>query len=147
MKLLFKNITIIFIMSIMIISFSAFKSFGQDSLNINVSNIKKNRGKIIVEIYNSKSSWLKSPYRKLILSTNQDIQTASFQVPYGKYAITVYQDLNVNGETDMNFLGIPKEPVGFGNNYKPFGEPKFESALIEFKATSKLQEIKLYKVF
>lgn len=131
----------------MIISFSAFKSFGQDSLNINVSNIKKNRGKIIVEIYNSKSSWLKSPYRKLILSTNQDVQTASFQVPYGKYAITVYQDLNVNGETDMNFLGIPKEPVGFGNNYKPFGEPKFESALIEFKATSKLQEIKLYKVF
>ncbi len=83
----------------------------------------------------------------MVLSTDQDIQTASFQVPYGKYAITVYQDLNVNGETDINFLGIPKEPVGFGNNYKPFGEPKFESALIEFKATSKLQKIKLYKVF
>ncbi|MEJ7666133.1 MAG: DUF2141 domain-containing protein [Hymenobacter sp.] len=31
----------------------------------------------------------------------------------------------------MNFLQIPKEPVGFGNNYKPFGEPKFESALID----------------
>jgi uncharacterized protein (DUF2141 family) len=131
----------------MVISFSAFKSFGQDSLNINVSNIKKNSGKIIVEIYNDKSSWLKTPYRKLVLSTNQDIQTASFQVPYGKYAITIYQDVNVNGETDMNFLGIPKEPVGFGNNYKPFGQPKFESALIEFKATSKLQKIKLYKVF
>lgn len=147
MKLLFKSITNIFTISIMVISFTAFKSFGQDSLNIKISNIKKNSGKIIVEIYNSKSSWLKTPYRKLVLSTNQDIQTASFQVPYGKYAITVYQDLNVNGEADMNFLGIPKEPVGFGNNYKPFGEPKFESALIEFKATSEPQKIKLFKVF
>ncbi|MDQ3534583.1 MAG: DUF2141 domain-containing protein [Bacteroidota bacterium] len=147
MKLTFKSIAIIFTITIIVLSFTAFKSFGQDSLNINVSNIKKNSGKIIVEIFNSKSSWLKTPYRKLELSTNQDIQTASFQVPYGKYAITVYQDLNVNGEADMNFIGIPKEPVGFGNNYKPFGEPKFESALIEYKATSKLQEIKLYKVF
>jgi uncharacterized protein (DUF2141 family) len=29
---------------------------------------------------------------------------------------------------------IPKEPVGFGNNYKPFGKPKFEPASIEYKA-------------
>jgi uncharacterized protein (DUF2141 family) len=47
----------------------------------------------------------------------------------------------------MNFLCIPKEPVGFGNNYKPFGEPKFKSALIEFNATARSQEIELYEVF
>lgn len=127
--------------------FTAFQSFGQESLDIKISNVKKNSGKIVVEIYNSKTSWLKSPYQKLELPSNQDVQTASFQVPYGKYAITIYQDINGNGETDMNFLGIPKEPVGFGNNHKPFGEPKFESALIEFKATSKPLEIKLFKVF
>ncbi|MBC8110918.1 MAG: DUF2141 domain-containing protein [Verrucomicrobia bacterium] len=110
-------------------------------------NIQKNRGKIVVEIYNNKTIWLKSPFKKIVLPSSQDVQTASFQVPYGKYAITVYQDLNDNGEADMNFLGIPKEFVGFGNNYKPFGEPKFESASTEFNATSKPQEIKLYKVF
>ena len=131
----------------MVIAFSASKSFGQGTLEIKITNIKKNSGKIIVEIYSSKSSWLKTPYKKLVLSTNQDFQTVSFNIPYGKYAITIYQDMNGNGETDMNFLGIPKEPVGFGNNYKPFGEPKFEKALIEFKANSKPPEIKLYKVF
>jgi uncharacterized protein (DUF2141 family) len=47
----------------------------------------------------------------------------------------------------MNFIGISKEPIGFGNNYKPFGEPKFESCAIEFKANSKPQEINLYEVF
>lgn len=140
-----KSLIAILILTIM--SFTAFSSFGQESLDIKISNVRKNSGKIIVEIYNSKTSWLKSPYQKLELSSNQDVQTASFQVPYGKYAITIYQDINGNGETDMNFLGIPKEPVGFGNNYKPFGEPKFESALVEFNATSKPQEIKLFKVF
>jgi len=141
-----KNLSIILLLIIMAITVTTSKSFGQESLDIKISSIKKNSGNVVVEIYNNKTSWLKTPYQKMVLSSNLDVQTASFKVPYGKYAITIYQDLNDNGEADMNFLGIPKELVGFGNNYKPFGEPKFESCLIEFKANSKLQEIKLYKV-
>jgi len=142
-----KNLSIILLLIIMAITVTTSQSFGQESLDIKISNIKKNTGNVVVEIYNNKTSWLKTPYQKLVLSSKQDVQTASFKVPYGKYAITIYQDLNDNGEADMNFLGIPKELVGFGNNYKPFGEPKFESCLIEFTATSKPEEIRLYKVF
>lgn len=145
MKLI-KIISISLVFSMAIISILAFTASSQELLNIKISNIKKNGGKVIVEIYNSKSNWLKKPYQKVELTPNYSIQTASFKVPYGKYAVTVYQDLNNNGETDMNFLGIPKELVGFGNNYKPFGEPKFKSALINFDVTFKQQEIKLYKV-
>jgi len=47
----------------------------------------------------------------------------------------------------MNFLSIPKEPIGFGKNYKPFEEPKFDACAIEFNANSKPQEIILYEVF
>ncbi len=143
----FKKLSTIFELMFIVIFITSFKSFGQASLDIKITNIQKNSGKVVVEIYNSKTTWLKTPYKKIALSSNQDIQTATFQVPYGKYGITVYQDLNDNGEADMNFLGIPKELVGFGNNYKPFGEPKFESTSIEFSSTSKTQEIKLYKVF
>lgn len=131
----------------MVSTFTPSTSFGQKTLDIKISNIKKNTGKIVVEIYDRKTNWLKIPYQKMELLSNQIVQTASFKVPYGKYAITIYQDLNSNGEADMNFLGIPKELVGFGNNYKPFGEPKFDSCSIEFKVSSKPQEIKLYKVF
>ncbi len=141
------NLSIILTVTTIATLFITSKSFAQESLVIKISNIQKNKGKVIVEIYTSETSWLESPYKKMVLSTGQDVQTASFQVPYGKYAISVYQDLNDNGEADMNFLGIPKELVGFGNNFKPFGEPKFESCLIEFNATSKPEEIKLYKVF
>jgi len=139
----------LFIISVLIaISFMGVSSnsFGRETLDIKITNIKKNTGKIIVEIYNSKSSWLKSPYKKVVLLTDQDAQIASFDVPYGKYAITIYQDLNENSEADMNFLSIPKEPIGFGNNYKPFGEPKFESCAIDFNADSKPEIINLYKV-
>ena len=142
-----KHLTLSILLTIMAITFTTSKSFGQGSLDIKISNIRKNTGKVVIEIYDSKTSWLKTPYQKMELASNQNVQTASFKVPYGMYAITIYQDLNNNGEPDMNFLGIPKELVGFGNNYKPFGEPKFKSCLIEFKATSRPQEIKLYKVF
>jgi uncharacterized protein (DUF2141 family) len=141
-----KNLFIVIALMIMAITLTSAKSFRQHSFDIKITNIKKNSGKIIVEIYNSETSWLKTPFQKMELSSNQDVQTATFKVPYGKYAITIYQDLNNNGEADMNFLGIPKELVAFGNNYKPFGEPKFESCLVEFNVNSKPQEIKLYKV-
>ena len=127
---------------------SAFNSLAQQSpLLIEISNIQKNNGKIVVEIYKDKSSWLKSPFRRITLPADESFRTASLNVPLGKYAVSIYQDLNENGKLGMNFLGIPKEPVGFGNNYKPFGKPNFESALIDYTATSKPELIKLFTVF
>lgn len=142
-----KNLFLIIVLATMSVLGTTSKSFGQRNLDIKVTNIKKNAGKIIVEIYENKSEWLKKPYKKVVLQTNQEVQVASFNVPYGKYAITIYQDLNNNSESDMNFLSIPKEPIGFGNNYHPFGEPKFESCAIEFNASSQPQIINLYKVY
>lgn len=141
-----KSTIILITLSLLIMSFTTFNPFEKELLDIKITNIKMNSGNVVVEIYNDKSDWLKNPYQKVILSSVQSIQTATFKVPYGKYAITVYQDLNKNGEADMNFLGIPKELVGFGNNYKPFGEPKFKSSLIEFSKNTKTFEVKLYKV-
>jgi uncharacterized protein (DUF2141 family) len=68
-------------------------------------------------------------------------------VPLGKCAVAVYQDINENNQLDQNFLGISKEPIGFGNNHKPFGKPSFESALIEHNPASKPQAIKLLRAF
>lgn len=142
-----KNLFLLLLFTFISLIGTTSKSFGQQTLEIKIKNIKKNAGKIIVEIYDNKSSWLKNPYKKLVLLTDQETQIASFSVPFGKYAITIYQDLNNNSEADMNFLSIPKEPVGFGNNHKPFGEPKFESCVINFSASSQPHAIKLYKVY
>lgn len=117
------------------------------SFQIEISNIQAYKGKAIVSIYNSEKDWFKKPFREITIQTNENSKVVSFDVPYGVYAISVYQDVKVNNELDMNFLSIPKEPIAFGNNYKPFGNPKFESAAVNFNANYKMQKLKLYKVF
>ncbi len=137
--------TILVILLAMVLTAS--KSMNQQSaLPIEIVNVQKKRGKIVVELYKDKSDWLKTPFRKLTLPTDELAKTALFTVPPGKYAVSIYQDVNENGKLDQNFLGIPKEPVGFGNNYRPFGKPKFESALIDYTPASKPQVIKLFEV-
>jgi len=56
-------------------------------------------------------------------------------LPYGRYAIAVYQDLNFNDVLDKSFIGRPTEPYGFSNDARSmFGPPRFEAALFEFLA-------------
>ena len=50
-------------------------------------------------------------------------------VPDGEYAVTVFQDLNENGELDTSSIGFPREPYGFSNDARgSFGPPKFRKA-------------------
>ena len=37
-------------------------------------------------------------------------------LPPGRYAIAVFQDLNGNGKLDASFFGVPKEPYGFSRD-------------------------------
>ncbi|RIV25070.1 DUF2141 domain-containing protein [Fibrisoma montanum] len=117
----------------------------QPSLLIEITNVQPNRGKIVVELYKDKADWLKTPFRKLTLPADKSTKTASFTVPPGQYAVSIYQDKNENGTLDQNFLNIPKEPIGFGNNYRPFGKPKFESSVIRYNPGSKPEAINLFE--
>ena len=66
-------------------------------------------------------------------------------VPSGDIAVLVYVDENENGLIDKNFIGIPKEPLGISNNYRPKGPPAFSRA--KFTASdSTTIDIELYKV-
>jgi uncharacterized protein (DUF2141 family) len=52
---------------------------------------------------------------------------------YGEYAVAVLHDENASGAMDTNFLGIPKEGLGFSNNPRiVFGAPSFESCSVRF---------------
>jgi uncharacterized protein (DUF2141 family) len=119
----------------------------KSKLTIAIEGINKGNGKVIVAIYNNEADWLEKPFKEITFETSENSKVVSFDVPYGTYAVSVYQDTKPNGETDMNFLGIPKEPVAFGNNYKPFGEPDFEKASVQFNSNYTAQTLKLYTVF
>jgi len=54
-------------------------------------------------------------------------------LPEGQYALAIYHDENGNDELDTNWLGIPKEPIGFSNSkMRTFGPPGFEDCAFLF---------------
>ena len=58
----------------------------------------------------------------------------SKELKAGTYAFSAFIDLNGNGKLDKNFLGMPKEPFCFSNNFKPrFSAPDFEDCSFELK--------------
>ena len=53
-------------------------------------------------------------------------------VPYGTYAIKVFQDLNGDGKLKTGFMGAPEEPWGFSNDATGFmGPADFSDAKFE----------------
>lgn len=76
-------------------------------------------------------------------SGKNSISTVITDLPYGKYAVMVFQDMNGNKKLDKNFLGIPTEPFAFSNNYKPmFRAPRWEDCEFEYSAKSNMVIIK-----
>ncbi len=64
----------------------------------------------------------------------------------GEYALLVYFDENDNGRIDKNFIGIPKEPLGFSNRYRPKGPPSYaRAAFILEEGESLTFDVELYR--
>ena len=110
---------------------SSYNEPGGD-LKITVSNIYPAEGKLYVAIYDNVDDYMdieKVAFQKIVPIKNE---TESFVIPGmpdGEYAVTVFQDLNDNGELDTSSIGFPREPYGFSNDARgTFGPPKFRKA-------------------
>jgi len=99
------------------------------SLTITVDNIKTIEGTIEIGIFNKGDRFLEKEqaYKGISVEVTASSETVVVKnLPAGTYAISLYHDKNGNGAFDRNFLGLPKEPYGFSNNFKPkFSPPKF----------------------
>jgi uncharacterized protein (DUF2141 family) len=85
-------------------------------LTVRVNGIKTVSGDLMVGIFNSESSFPDVYYKGIKTEITNTVMTVIFSdLPKGKYAISVYQDLNKNGHLDKNIFGIPKEKYGFSN--------------------------------
>ena len=97
------------------------------SLTIEVHNVRTLNGAVYVALFRPGKDFPegKPIEGKKVDATSERVHT-SFTVEPGEYAIAVYHDENGNGKMDKRMFGIPKEPYGFSNDFRPkLSAPKF----------------------
>ena len=106
----------------------------EGTIIITIKNIENQGGIMMVAIFKEDDKFLETPSfsQEIPLSTETEIEVIFENIPYRKYAVSIFHDLNENGDLDSNMIRIPKEPVGFSNDYFPkFGPPKFKNAAFD----------------
>ncbi len=105
----------------------------QQTLTVQIINVKNDKGQIAVALYNSEKDFMKTRYQgKVTKAIKGMIEIVFENIPSGQYGLSVMHDANGNDKLDTNILGIPKEGFGFSNNAMgTFGPPSFEKAKVE----------------
>ena len=113
-----------------------------------VKNIQEIKGNIIYGIYD-KAEYFLSYDKQFMVDTipvtgnNQKLIFDS--IPPGIYGISLFQDLNSDGEMEKNFIGYPLEPFGFSQNIRPvFRAPRFKDAAVSY--TGEYLELEIYLI-
>jgi len=105
-------------------------------LQIENVNVKKG-GDVATAIFNKKN-FLKmdqQAYSKAVTVTANTMEIIYENIPAGEYAFVAFQDFDKNNKLKTNFIGYPKEPVGFSNDAKiVLGPPSFDDAKIKIDA-------------
>lgn len=115
------------------------------TLYVQINNIKHETGAIYMAVYDNKEAYMKKRFHEAIFDVPGlgELQT-QLNLPYGKFAITIFHDVNDSEDLDTNFMKIPKEPYGFSNNPKSsFGPPGFDAAAFQFEKDGQRIEITL----
>ena len=100
------------------------------NITVTVEDITKDRGTMVIALFDNKDDFNVVPvkYFREPVKEEKTITVVFTDIPYKEYAISVYQDLDDNGELNKNFLGIPTEPYGFSNNPKILTGPSYEKS-------------------
>ena len=100
------------------------------SVTVTVTGVRDGRGVVRVAIC-PRADFLHPhcPYVGRAPAETGSVVVTIGDVPPGRYAAQAYQDANDDGVLDRNWLGLPKEGMGFSNDAPMrFGQPRFHDA-------------------
>lgn len=119
------------------------------SLTVIVKNLGATHGIMHVGVYGPHNKFPdpKGQLKEYKFKVDSDELTAEIDdLNYGELALALYQDINENGKIDKNPIGIPKEPYGFSNNYKPtIKAPSFKDCRFNYSESTCCVTISLIK--
>lgn len=119
------------------------------TVKLSLSGISQPGAPVHVGVFNTASAF---PKRALALTGKvypvhrSGPLEIDIKLPYGTYALAIFQDLNGNGKMDTNILGVPTEPYGFsGDARSKWRSPSFEEAAFELGEKGKRLNLTLAK--
>ena len=105
-------------------------------LTVKVQGLKTTNGKVIVNLFQKEDDLFGKPYLQREVVITQSTATLEFaDLPFTDYVVFAFHDENNSGTLDHNWAHIPKEPMGYSNNWHFglfTGMPTFEKTKIEF---------------
>jgi uncharacterized protein (DUF2141 family) len=119
------------------------------TITVNVTTPEAAEGAISLALYNSEETFMEDAFAEQTAETAvEGATTLIFEnVPTGIYGVSALHDQDGDGKLDTNFLGIPKEPIGFSNDAKgKFGPPDFDAVKFDVGADDVSLEINLHKI-
>jgi uncharacterized protein (DUF2141 family) len=123
----------IFIYLLMLISGT---QSGKIDLKVTFSGMTKAQGSLYIRIQNEQEEVV---VNRIVLVSGLKMSVTFKDLASGKYAISVFQDVNNNGKLDIGMFG-PKEPYGFSNNVRGIlSAPDFQSQLFDLEQSSAIQ--------
>jgi len=130
------------IMGIVLFCFGGSKALA-GTIIVNLEGLSTSKsGKAYTALF-IKQNFLKSDEQYLgsiIPVTSNKAQIIFENVPAGSYGIASFQDIDGSEDLSKNFLGIPKEPMGFSRNPRiRFGPPDFEDVKITIRSNETVQ--------
>ncbi len=114
-------------------------------LTVIVDPLKGKGGNVRAAVFDDPKTFPKTVLRGQKIEAGDAAVTLIFKdLPKGRYAVSAYQDLNLNDKLDTNAFGMPKEPYGFSRNARGrFGPPAFDEASIDLGADNKTIHIRV----
>ena len=115
------------------------------SLALTVETPKPGQGSYFIAVHEHADTFPNGdPDHATRTQVSGEEQRIQIELPEGRYAVAVYQDLNDNQELDRNVLGLPSEPVGFSRNAGgAMAPPDFETTAVQVGAGQRGLAIRL----
>ncbi|WP_020602505.1 DUF2141 domain-containing protein [Spirosoma spitsbergense] len=115
------------IISLLFVEMTPVSASPKARLQVDIHNVNSQNGAVFVALFKPGREF---PEGKPVEGKKIDASASSLQITFsvepGNYALALFHDMNSNGKMDKNMLGIPKEPYGFSNDFRPrFSVPRF----------------------
>jgi uncharacterized protein (DUF2141 family) len=104
------------------------------TIRLTVTDLRNSRGTVRAFLYDSSVAKkfprvdysIQRAHSRIVDSTSRIVFDT---IPVGYYSIQILHDEDNNGEMRTNFIGMPKEGIGFSNDAMGrFGPPDFDDA-------------------